>query len=242
MALPLPRTSAADPRAGGGQPWPGGPVTTPFRFRLDGREYDVPEIPAGRLLHILATGSWGALFPEALPPDQYREIHARLFDRWDDFEYRHLWWVSTTLLARLAGTTNPPPNVAGMGGYYPAHRLAASLITHWMPFTGWARAHGFDPLGSPLHELIATGYYVLRSGCKDEQEARALDMRVWAPPPVALSAAVRHSAREEAASARAALESMGLDLDAMRAAQRAARQAKPGASAVSDGPPGGMPT
>lgn len=184
--------------------WPGGPLTLPSVFLLDELDYTLPVIPTRELLYMLGADAWWELIPNRLVEPGRTELLERLYDEQDPLEYEHLWVAGTQLLGRLGGLGGPTG--AARDGYFPAHRVAATIVARWPLFTGWAVAHGFDPLAEPLYRVIAAGYQMMREGCGKEADRAQLEASIWAPPPHAPENVPLIPLAVEAAQARAVLD------------------------------------
>lgn len=162
----------------GGALWPQGPLEWPVTFAVDGVTYTLPEMPVRSALYALAAESWRWFVPYGLAYEERYELLCRLDAEDDPLDFEHLWVVTTRLLGRLAGTASPENG----DGYFPAVRIAQSLVHNWMVFEGWCAVHAVDPLTLPLHRLIALGYQLLSDSCTEEKDFEKLRARVFAPP------------------------------------------------------------
>lgn len=191
-----------------GSLWPGGPIELPARFRLDGEVYTIGPVSTMDLLYWLAADAWETLAPWSLD-EESQERMLRRMGTWDDpFSYAHRWVIASKLFGRLAGTASAEHG----DGYFPAHRIASTLLASWLVFEGWCVAHRFRPEQEPLHRVISAGYAVLLESCKDENETTLTKARIWAPAPRQIAqASTSDRARREATLAAAVLAEMGED-------------------------------
>lgn len=182
--------------------WPGGPVELPARFTVDGEQFTLPAIPTVRLLYWLGADAWRQLVPWVLPEQDRAWFLHRLADKRDRFDRDNLWAINSRLFGRLANTAGEETG----DGYFPAVRIAGSLLGNWMVFEAWCARHGFRPLEAPLHTVISAGYSVLMEACTDEAEQNSTRARIWAPPPRMVPGMREANRAREAAMARAILE------------------------------------
>lgn len=196
----------------GGELWPAGPVTLPTTIALGDQRYRVRAAGTYELLHAIGSGQWSQLLPSGLTrADRYR-IAVRLYDPGDALDFEHLWRAATALGGRLAGTVvddGQDPEA----GWWPAHRITQTLLTHWLSFDGWCVRRGFDPHTAPLHRVVAAGWQFMidhrptEGTGKDEKpiSVEAFRTRVWTPPGPHRRQAMRFSAAQERDAALAAL-------------------------------------
>jgi hypothetical protein len=186
--------------------WPGGPIELPHTITLDGLTLTLPATPTFDLLHLMATGSWWNLLPNALPPQERATLLARVFDDEDPLDFEHLWDPAVTLLGRLAGTAS---RHSGGTGWWPAIRMCAWALGDWPLFNAWCAEHGLDIAAAPPWRATGAIYGWLRTLTPAENLAN-LEQEIWAPPPFAVASTSvdelpRHVRDEEAALALAAL-------------------------------------
>ncbi len=184
--------------------WPGGPVVLPHEFWIDEHRLVLPEIPVTDLLGWLAGRMWWELIPGRLDPAQAMPIVLRHLDEDDDFDLEALHDPATVILGRMSGLATIDGT---QDGWWPAHRLAVTALTDWPMYSGWCAAHGTNPLGGPLHQVMGAIYGWLgdRAG---PDGADKLAQQIFGPPPhqaVAEAALPRAIRDQEAALAMAAL-------------------------------------
>jgi hypothetical protein len=205
--------------------WPGGPIELPHTLLIDDVPVEIGDVPVPRLLHWLATGNWGALYPlnsKSTQPGVNDPLLTRFVDDNDEVvDYEHLYDVATLLFAHLAGVAptvgmivTEAASTAAAAGWWPAVRLAATALSSWPAYAGWCATHGTDPLNGPLWRVIPTIYAWVMDTAGGEDPSR-LERDIWAPPPPprgdVAAAAVAVSGRErdhEAAMALAALDQL----------------------------------
>lgn len=196
----------------GGELWPDGPVALPATVRLGDQVYRVVEVPTFALLHAIAAGDWSALVPNGLTrTDRYR-VAVRLYDPGDALDFAHLWQAGTALGGRVAGVAvdqGHDPQAA----WWPAHRIAAFVVAHWLSFDGWCIRRGFDPHTAPLHRIVAAGWQFMIDNRPAEGDGKArkqitveaLRTQVWTPPGPHRRQVMRFTAAQERSAALAAL-------------------------------------
>jgi hypothetical protein len=195
-----------------GELWPGGPVALPADVRLGDELYRVRPIPTHELLYALSAGDWTRLVPRALSRRDMRRVAIRLYDPADALDFPHLWEVATALGGRLAAVDVAEGHDPG-AGWWPAHRIAAFVVTHWLSFDGWCVRRGFDPHTAPLGRIIAAGWQFMidhrptEGSGKDAKQitVEALRTQVWTPPGIHRKQVMRFTASQERAAALAAL-------------------------------------
>lgn len=196
----------------GGELWPQGPVALPATVRLGDDLVVVRDPGPYRLLHTLASGSWSDLLPGGLGRRDRYLIAVRLYDPADALDFRDLWRASTALGGRLAGVAVGEGHDAE-AAWWPAHRIAQFVVSHWLSFDGWCVRRGFDPHAAPTHRVIAAGWQFMidhRPSEGDGKNAKqitveALREKVWTPPGPHRRQVMRHTAAQERAAALAAL-------------------------------------
>lgn len=196
----------------GGELWPGGPVVLPAQVRLGDEWYRVAPIGTHELLHALSDGNWVRLVPLGLVGRDRRRVARRLYDPADALDFGHLWQVATALGGRLAGVDVDEGHDPG-AGWWPAHRIAAFVVGHWLSFDGWCVRRGFDPYAAPLTRIVAAGWQFMIDHRPTEGEGskakpitvEALRTQVWTPPGRHRKQVMRFTASQERAAALAAL-------------------------------------
>lgn len=196
----------------GGELWPAGPVALPAEVRLGDDCYRVKPVGTHELLHAFAVGNWARLVPMALVRRDFRRVAARLYDPADALDYGHLWQAGTALAGRVAGVDVDVGHDPG-AGWWPAHRIAAFVVPHWLSFDGWCVRRGFDPWSASLPRIVAAGWQFMidtrpvEGTGKDQKQitVEALRERVWTPPGPHRKQVLRFTASQERSAAMAAL-------------------------------------
>lgn len=173
--------------------WPGGPVELPHQFEHSGVLVQLPYVENMPLLELLAYGRWSHFYPGLMPEGQGWELEMRLWDQRDHgLDIRHLFWVASTLLGRMAGMHRyrpaDPADPVGFpeyedSGYRAARQLSAWVLFNWPEFSGWCASRSINPTETPFWMLMGSAYQWqvdLRS--HDPEQVLALNELLWPTP------------------------------------------------------------
>lgn len=178
--------------------WHGGPVELPHAFEHSGVRITLPYVDNSALLELLAYGRWSHFYPGLMPEGQGWELEMRLWDQTDHgFDIRHLFWVASTLLGRIAGMYRyrpaDPRDPLGCpeyedSGYRAARQLSAWVLFNWPEFSGWCAGRALSPLDMPFWLMMGAAYqWQLDLRGHDADAVTALHEQLW-PVPVARAA------------------------------------------------------
>lgn len=195
-----------------GQWWPGGPVELPATISIGGEKYRVRPISDRDALAALGTGQWTRFVPEALTGRDRVRIAQRLYDPTDGLDLPHLFTAGAGIAARLAGLA-PDDGEPVTATWWPATRIAGTVMSAWMTFDGWCMRRGFDPAAAPLRRVIAAGWQFMidfrdtEDGTPDGKQisVQALRDKTWAQPTPTGRRRLRFTASQERSAALAAL-------------------------------------
>jgi hypothetical protein len=139
--------------------WAGGPCDAPFSVTLDGAELEVPELPTGWWLGVLAEGDWTAVLGH-LDPGVIR----RLLDPADDLDTDDVHRLGARIAETICGMPWPT-----------AVRLSAAVTRDWHTFEAWCAANtSVEPLTSPPRRVLGAAYAMATSTAKDEAELQRI--------------------------------------------------------------------
>lgn len=172
--------------------WHGGPVELPHTFEHSGVRVQLPYVDNTTLLELLAYGRWSHFYPGLMPEGQGWELEMRLWDQRDrGFDIRHLFWVASTLLGRIAGMhryrpADPSDPITYPeyedSGYRAARQLSAWVLFNWPDFSAWCTGRALNPLDMPFWLLMGAAYqWQLDLRAHDPESIAALNEHLWPP-------------------------------------------------------------
>lgn len=175
-----------------GELFHGGPLELPHVFEHAGVQVNLPYVDNMRLLEMLAYGRWSHFYPGLMPESQGWELEMRLWDQTDrNFDIRHLFWVASTLLGRVAGMYRyrpaSPTDPIGCpeyedSGYRAARQLSAWVLFNWPEFMGWCSARALNPRETPFWLLMGSAYqWQVELRAHDPDAITALNEHLWPP-------------------------------------------------------------
>lgn len=187
-----------------GELFPGGPLELPHSFEHAGVRVSLPYVDNMRLLEMLAYGRWSHFYPGLMPESQGWQLEMRLWDQTDrNFDIRHLFWVASTLLGRVAGMyryrpADPADPITTPeyedSGYRAARQLSAWVLFNWPEFIAWCTGRALNPVEMPFWLLMGSAYqWQLDLRGHDHDAIVALNDHLWPTPservPLALDSA-----------------------------------------------------
>ena len=188
-----------------GELWPGGPLELPHRFEHSGVPVTLPHVENVALLELLAYGRWSHFYPGLMPEGQGWELEIRLWDQRDHtVDIRHLYWVASTLLGRIAGMyryrpADPRDPITWPeyedSGYRAARQLSAWVLFNFPEFSGWCAARTLNPLDVPYWMLMGAAYqWQVELRGHDPDAIATLHEHLWPPTPEGMQAELPESA------------------------------------------------
>lgn len=173
--------------------WPGGPLELPHRFEHSGVTITLPHVENTALLELLAYGRWSHFYPGLMPEDgEGWQLEMRLLDQRDrSLDIRHLYWVASTLLGRIAGMyryrpadPHDPINSPEFedSGYRAARQLSAWVLFNYPEFSGWCASRSMNLLEVPFWLLMGAAYqWQVELRGNDPDALMALQSHLWPP-------------------------------------------------------------
>ncbi|BDT39531.1 hypothetical protein [Streptomyces yaizuensis] len=113
-----------------------------------------------------------ALFPGALPPDQYAYWRERMRDPSDPLTVGALQVIAYRVAERVYGVP-----------WWAAHRLTLRAAASWWQFEAWSVTVGFDPRvpGTGAARIVGACWAFVSAGLAAE-EVQLLHRELWEPP------------------------------------------------------------